>query len=73
MANEDVRELLKDEGLQHWKMAKRLNMSESTFCRKLRTELSTEEQERIKKEIENYRKERFDEQIKFFNERNIYN
>lgn len=63
MANEDIRYLIKDERLKHWKLAQRLGISEATLVRKLRKELSTEEKDEIKQEILKYREEKPNEQF----------
>lgn len=63
MANEDIRRLIKDVCIRHWKLAERLGISETTLVRKLRKELSTNEKEKIKKEIDKYREEKFNEQL----------
>lgn len=63
MANEDIRYLIKEECLKHWKLAQRLGISEATLVRKLRKELTTEEKEKIKREILKYREEKANEQL----------
>lgn len=63
MANEDIRQLIKDECIRHWKLAELLEISESTLVRRLRKELPTEEKEKIKKAIEKYWEERRNEQF----------
>ena len=59
MANEEIRKLIKEDCLKHWKLAERLGISESTMVRKLRKELSTEEKEKIIREIEKYKEEKY--------------
>jgi len=63
MANEDIRYLIKDKCLKHWKLAQRLGISEATLVRKLRKELGTDEKEQIKQEILKYREEKANEQF----------
>ena len=63
MANEDIRKLIKEENLKHWKLAERLGISETTLVRKLRKELNTKEKEIIKQELLKYRKEKYNEQL----------
>lgn len=63
MANEDIRKLIKEECLKHWKLAERLGISDTTLVRRLRKELSTEEKEKIKREILKYREEKANEQL----------
>lgn len=63
MANEDIRKLIKEECLKHWKLAERLGISDTTLVRRLRKELSTEEKEKIKREILKYREEKSNEQL----------
>lgn len=43
MANQEVRELMKEKKVFQWQIADRLGISEGGFCRKLRHELSKEE------------------------------
>lgn len=52
--NERIRYACRVKGLQHYKLAWLLGMSEDTFCRKLRRELPEEEQNRILKVIEEW-------------------
>jgi len=51
MNNLDIRQAIKDKRLTHYEVAHRLNISETTLCRKLRYELSQEEKDRILKII----------------------
>ena len=45
--NERVRTELKKNGMYQWQLAKLLGVSEPTFTRKMREELSEEEQDRL--------------------------
>ena len=47
MTNMKVRFAMLEHGIKQWQVAKLLNISESVFSRKLRKELSEEEQEKI--------------------------
>ena len=40
MANEKLREQIKKMGIPHWKIAEKIGISEFTFCRWLRRDLS---------------------------------
>jgi len=51
MKNLDIRQAIKDNRLTHYEVAHRLNISETTLCRKLRYELSQDEKEKILKVI----------------------
>ena len=53
MANRDIRELLKENRIYLWEVAKEYGCTESTLSKKLRLELSTKEKEKIKAIIEN--------------------
>jgi len=46
-ANIDIRREAKKANVAHWQIAKRLGCAESTFCRKLRDELSPEEKTEV--------------------------
>lgn len=50
-ANIDIRRDAKSANVAHWQIAKRLGCAESTFCRKLREELSPEEKAMIRQVI----------------------
>ena len=56
--NERIRDCLTLHGIRHWELAKLLNVSEFTLCRKLREELPEEEQNRICEIIEREAKKR---------------
>lgn len=47
MANLDIREAIKKSGFKHWQVAELLNISEATFVRKLRKELSNNQKQEI--------------------------
>lgn len=46
-ANQEIRKAIQENGVKHWQVALALGMDESTFCRKLRRELSIDERERV--------------------------
>ena len=47
MKNKDIRAAIADAGLRMWQVAEALNIADTTFCRKLRRELSDEDKERV--------------------------
>lgn len=47
MCNTDIREAIKKAGLRQWMIADKMGMSETTFCRILRKELSEEQKKEI--------------------------
>lgn len=51
MENMNIRLEMTKKNLKQWQVAKLLNISESVFSRKMRTEMPAEEQERIIKII----------------------
>ena len=53
MANTDIKELAKKSNVKLWQVADRLGLTDITFSKKLRKELSKEEKENIKSIIEN--------------------
>lgn len=56
MANTDIKEIAKKSNIKLWQIADKLQISDITFSKKLRKELSKEEKEKIKsiiKEIKN--------------------
>ena len=58
MNNTRVRIKMLESGVKQWEVASMLGISESAFSRKLRTELSEEEQDRIVNLIEQNRGDR---------------
>ncbi|MGI6251753.1 MAG: hypothetical protein ACOYKD_10445 [Anaerolineaceae bacterium] len=50
-ANADIRKEAKTAKVAHWKIAKHLGCAESTFCRKLRDELSPKEKADVREAI----------------------
>lgn len=50
-ANTDIRREAKQANVAHWQIAKRLGCAESTFCRKLRDELSPEDKAKVRQAI----------------------
>lgn len=49
MNNQELRNYIRKHGVRHWELAKELGISESTFCRWMRSEFTPEEQEAIKR------------------------
>lgn len=47
MANQDIRELMKENRVYIWEVAQAYGCAESTFIKKLRIELSQEEKDKI--------------------------
>lgn len=47
MKNKDVRNAIAKAKLKMWQVAEGLGIADTTFCRKLRHELSPEEKERV--------------------------
>lgn len=47
MANQDIRELMKENRVYIWEVAQLYGCAESTFIKKLRVELSQEEKDKI--------------------------
>lgn len=47
MKNKDVRSAIADAGLRMWQVAEALNIADTTFCRKLRRELSDDDKARV--------------------------
>jgi hypothetical protein len=50
-ANIDIRKEAKQANVAHWQIAKRLGYAESTFCRKLRDELTPKEKAKVRQAI----------------------
>ena len=57
MKNIEVRTSAAQSGIRHWEIAEKLGISEGTFCRKLRRELSEQEKQRILCVIQQLQKE----------------
>ena len=55
MANEAIRKAARCAGVPFWAIAQALEISEATMTRRMRTELSPEETERVLRAIENLR------------------
>lgn len=51
MANKDIRALIRDNRLRHYEVASQLKISECTFSRWLRKELSLEKKQEVLKAI----------------------
>ena len=52
MQNQKIRDAMKLHGVKQWELAKALGIGETTLCRKLRFELSPEDQTMIRSTIE---------------------
>ena len=48
MANQDIKSEIKKSGLKFWEVAESLNITDGTFSRKLRKELSEENKKNIR-------------------------
>ena len=51
MCNIDIRSEIKNAGLFHWQVAEQMKVSECTFCRILRRELTQEKKEEVRTAI----------------------
>lgn len=51
-ANQDIRDMLKDNGLTQWDLCKALGIWETTLYRRLRDELPEDQKQEYKKAIE---------------------
>lgn len=51
MKNKDIRAAIADAGLRMWQVAEALGIADTTFCRKLRHELSDDDKEQVFKAI----------------------
>lgn len=47
MKNQEIKNMAKQNGVRMWMIADALGIADTTFCRKLRRELPTEEKEKI--------------------------
>ena len=47
LANKDIRMSIEENKLRYWMVAAELNITDGNFSRKLRTELSEEEKEKV--------------------------
>lgn len=47
MTNKDIRETISKSGAKYWQIAERLGISDGTFSRKLRKELSKEDKRAV--------------------------
>lgn len=55
--NSIVRNAMKEANIQHWRVAKQMGISEATFCRWLREELSPERHAQVLAAIDELKKE----------------
>lgn len=51
-ANQDIRDMLKDNGLTQWDLCKALGIGETTLYRRLRDELPEDQKQEYKKAID---------------------
>lgn len=58
VANQDVREHIKESGVKMWAVARRLGIADSTLCRRLRFELPRAEKQKIMTVVNELREER---------------
>ena len=47
LANEQIRRKAREENVPHWKIAERLGVCDTTFCKWMRTEMPKEKREKI--------------------------
>ena len=57
MKNADVRKAIEGAGVRYWQVAKALGIGDTTFSRRLRSEMSKEEKEQIFQAISKVEKE----------------
>ena len=57
MENIDIRQEIKKSRFKHYEVAKKLGISETYFCKKLRYELTKEEKDEILRAIEELKQE----------------
>lgn len=53
VANADIREAARSKGVRLWEVAEGIGISDATFSRKLRRELSADERQRVMEVIKN--------------------
>lgn len=58
IANEDIRQLLKNNGIYQWQVAQKLGMKDTNFSRLMREELTNDMKKRIQNIINEILKER---------------
>ena len=56
-ANQNIRKMIETRRLKHCEIANKIGVSESTFCRWMRTELPPEKKAKIEKAIQEIAKE----------------
>jgi hypothetical protein len=57
MENKEIKDAIKTAGIKQWEVADRYGLGETTFCRMLRKEVSTEKKERIMAIIKEFQSE----------------
>lgn len=55
--NKNLRNTMKEANIQHWRVAQQMGISEATFCRWLRVELSPERHAQVMAAIDELKKE----------------
>lgn len=54
MTAEQIKKVMREHRIFQWEVAKKLGIAEFTLCRWLREDLTTEQEERIKKAINSF-------------------
>lgn len=58
MNNEQIKDLMKENGIYMWQVAKKLNVYETSFCKWFREELSEERKQQVLSAIEEIKLDR---------------
>jgi len=58
MNNEQIKDLMKENGIFMWQVAKKLNVYETSFCKWFREELSEERKQQVLSAIEEIKLDR---------------
>lgn len=64
MENANIRNEAKNNGVYLWEIAERIGIPETSFCRKLRRELPSEQQEHILREIHRIAEYKREQEVK---------
>ena len=62
MDNKQIREVMRDNNIYMWQVAKKLNVNETSFCKWFREELSEERKQQVMSAIEEIKLDRLKEQ-----------
>lgn len=62
MSNQEIKELMKENSIYMWEVAKQLGVNETSFCKWFREPLTEEKQQRIILAIEEIRLDRLKQQ-----------